>query len=256
MKTRRISLQLPRILLVALLFLFLCSCESNDAQIAALASSQAQLATQIALLATAQPQQATLIADQATRVASSLQIAQLSSTQAQQATQIAGQVTVVSNVDQIARLSTLQAQLATLQAQQATQMAGQATRLANTNEIDQLSSAQAQQATEIANHVSWISHLSTRIPPRELPGNLTPASPTAYRPVDGSATIEDGRCCAGGVAGETIEVTINLGAFSPMAAAVGKLLGDFDSGEKTGDIELNTGVDRKLGVLTDVALHL
>jgi len=136
------------------------------------------------------------------------QIPELATGQALQATQIAGLETRISNADQIDQLSTLQAQ-------QANQIAAQATRLSDTGQIDQLSTVQAQQAAQIANQDTWISYLFTRTPPQiVLPENPTV---TPYLPVEGSVTIEDGHCCAGGVAGETIDVSVAFEAFSPLA---------------------------------------
>ena len=200
MKTRHSPPYHFQILIAALLLICLSACDSNDAQIAGLATGQAQ--------------QAILIAGQATRAATDLQITQMSNTQAQQATQIAGQNTRISNDNEIAQLSTLVAQLTTLQAQQAAQIEDQATRIANTSQIDQLSTAQAQQITQIADHDIWISNLFTRVPPRIVSAKPIP---TPHRPVEGSVTIEDGRCCAGGVAGETIDVSVSFGAYSPLA---------------------------------------
>jgi hypothetical protein len=188
-------------ILIAALLLFLCACAGNDAQIAALATGQAAQATQIA--------------DQATMAAKDLQIAQLSIVQSQQSTQIAGQTNQITSTDQIAQLLALQARQATVQTQLAMQIEEQATRISDTSQIAQLTARQGQQATQIADHMGWISNLSTRIPPRVVTDIPTP---TPYRPVEGSVTIEDGRCCAGGVAGETIEVSVAFGAYSPLAA--------------------------------------
>ncbi len=69
------------------------------------------------------------------------------------------------------------------------------------------------QATNIASQATMISYLATR-----GPGMIasTPAHlPTPYYPVAGSVIIEDGRCCAGGTAGETIELTARFEASSP-----------------------------------------
>jgi hypothetical protein len=200
MKSHYNPLHQFQILIAALLLLLLSACESSDVQVAALATGQAR--------------QATEIADQATKAATDLQIAQLSIVQSQQATQIAGQAAQITSVDQIAQLMTLQAQQSTVQAQLIMQIEGQATRISDTSQSDQLSTMQAQQGTQIANQMDWISNLSTRVPPRVVIDNPTP---TPYRPVDGSVTIEDGRCCAGGVAGETIDVSVTFGAFSPLA---------------------------------------
>lgn len=200
MKIHYLPSLLSHFILATILLLTLNACDINSNQTALLATGQAQQATQIALLAT--------------RSALDLQSAQLTDVQAQQATQIAGQATRFSNVDHIAQLSTLQAQQATVQAQLATQIAVQATRFSNTSQIDQLTAMQAQQATQIADHMSWISNLSTRVPPRTVVDNPTA---TPYRPVEGSVAIEDGRCCAGGTAGEIIDVYVAFGAYSPLA---------------------------------------
>lgn len=51
--------------------------------------------------------------------------------------------------------------------------------------------------------------------PAPLPGVVTVSpSPTAYVTVHGSVLIEDGICCAGGQAGETIEISVAFEAAS------------------------------------------
>jgi hypothetical protein len=82
-------------------------------------------------------------------------------------------------------------------------------------QVSGLERSNADLATQIAHQNEIISYLATRIPPRVI----TPMHPTVtpYRPVYGSVVIEGGQCCVGGIAGETIEVSVAFEATSPMA---------------------------------------
>ncbi len=79
-----------------------------------------------------------------------------------------------------------------------------------------LSTENARQATQISEQATLISHLATRGPSTIRP-DLT-AFPTPYRPVIGSVQIEDGRCCIGGIAGETVQIQVLFEAGSPFGA--------------------------------------
>lgn len=79
--------------------------------------------------------------------------------------------------------------------------------------LEALEGLVASQATDIAAQATMISYLATRGPEGLL---RTPEPlPTPYYPVTGSVVLEDGRCCAGGIAGESIEITARFEASSP-----------------------------------------
>jgi hypothetical protein len=89
-----------------------------------------------------------------------------------------------------------------------------------------LATVAAQQATEIGalenameSQSEVISYLATRMPRLPTPTMAT-FEPTPYRPVGGSVVLEDGRCCAGGRAGEVIEISAEFHAQSPDAEIV------------------------------------
>lgn len=63
---------------------------------------------------------------------------------------------------------------------------------------------------------SLLSYLATR-QPVFTPAPSTPWEPTPYLPVRGEVILEEGRCCAGGKAGEVIEITARFSAESPLA---------------------------------------
>lgn len=90
-----------------------------------------------------------------------------------------------------------------------TRLAAQATQIAA------LETSNASLATEIARHREFISYLATRIPPY-LP-TTRPRVPTPFNGLSGGLSIEGGKCCVGGVAGEQLEITIEFSASSPFA---------------------------------------
>jgi len=97
------------------------------------------------------------------------------------------------------------AALSTGSAQQAGEIAAQATAVGTVWALEMENEAQAAeiaaQATTIAAQGTFVAHVATRGPFVATP--LPPgAEPTPYRPVVGSVTVEGGRCCAGGRAGE------------------------------------------------------
>lgn len=96
----------------------------------------------------------------------------------------------------LARQATHSASLATMVAHQATQIGA----LEN----------------DIASQSELISYLATRMPHLPTP-TAVPSDPTPYRPVRGGVVLEDGRCCAGGRAGEVIEISAQFHAESPAA---------------------------------------
>lgn len=61
-----------------------------------------------------------------------------------------------------------------------------------------------------------LDYLATR-QPVVIPPTPTTLQPTPYRPVWGGVVLEDGRCCAGGKAGEVIEISVEFFARSPLA---------------------------------------
>jgi hypothetical protein len=79
-----------------------------------------------------------------------------------------------------------------------------------------LSTRVAALATANARQDTIISHLATQIPPRSGDASSGVPTPTPYLPVLGAVEIEEGRCCAGGVAGDTIPVAVAFEARSPV----------------------------------------
>ena len=79
-----------------------------------------------------------------------------------------------------------------------------------------LSTRQVELETANFEQDEFISYLATR-PPIIITPIGPDTSPTPYRPVTGRVLIEDGRCCVGGAAGEPLEITITLDAFSPQS---------------------------------------
>jgi len=92
----------------------------------------------------------------------------------------------------------------------ATELALQAPRL------EALETANADLATEVAIQSGFISYLATRSPAYIPPTDLGP--PTPFAEFEGGLVIEDGRCCAGGVAGQAIDLEVVFRAQSPFAA--------------------------------------
>ena len=79
--------------------------------------------------------------------------------------------------------------------------------------LESLSTQNAKQATDLARHEELISYLATNQPGRVVSQSDVPTS-TPYKPVIGSIEIEDGRCCAGGVAGQTMDLNVKFEAQS------------------------------------------
>lgn len=82
--------------------------------------------------------------------------------------------------------------------------------------VEAVSARNAQMAEALATQAFMIQYLLTR-PPMLVTPVGPDAEPTPYRPVVGDVVIEDGRCCAGGPAGEVLPITISLEASSPLA---------------------------------------
>jgi hypothetical protein len=61
-----------------------------------------------------------------------------------------------------------------------------------------------------------ITYLATRAP-GQMPEPVAD-DPTPHRPIRGIVLLEDGACCAGGIAGETIQVSAHFEAGSPLGA--------------------------------------
>jgi hypothetical protein len=80
--------------------------------------------------------------------------------------------------------------------------------------IQALQTEVSAQASRIAAHETYISYLATRAPP-------PPPTPSGFpRPtpfVVGSLLIEDGKCCVGAIAGQSIPIQVTFQAESPMA---------------------------------------
>jgi hypothetical protein len=79
--------------------------------------------------------------------------------------------------------------------------------------LESLEEIVASQATDIAAQEKMISYLATRVPSALL--STREPVPTTYYPIVGSVVIEDDRCCAGGVAGDEIDLTARFEASSP-----------------------------------------
>lgn len=79
--------------------------------------------------------------------------------------------------------------------------------------LEALGSTLSAQSTEIASQATMISYLATRGPGSVVRSPDPP--PTPYYAVFGSVILEDDRCCAGGVSGETIELSAHFKASSP-----------------------------------------
>ena len=71
----------------------------------------------------------------------------------------------------------------------------------------------AAQSTQLAKQEELLLYLATRVPVRASPEGRP--SPTPF--VTGAVEIEDGKCCVGGEAGETISIQASFTAASPMA---------------------------------------
>jgi hypothetical protein len=80
-----------------------------------------------------------------------------------------------------------------------------------------LATQNAQMATQLASHESMISYLATLMPRARSDSRPPTFTPTPYLPVQGTVIIEEGRCCAGGVAGDTINVAVSFRASSQQA---------------------------------------
>jgi hypothetical protein len=80
--------------------------------------------------------------------------------------------------------------------------------------VEALISEQAALRTQVHSQGEFLSYLATRIPPIRASPTAVPR-PTPF--VTGSVVIEEGRCCVGGIAGTTIEVSAAFRADSPVS---------------------------------------
>jgi hypothetical protein len=130
----------------------------------------------------------------------------------------------------VAALGGTVAAVDTTVAAQATQIqAGVAAEARQALQLDVLRTVNAQQAAEIeelnalqepvARNGTIVAYLATRVGAlaRDAGTTASPPTMTPYLPVLGSVELEGGRCCAGGIAGETITVTAAFTATSPLA---------------------------------------
>jgi hypothetical protein len=85
------------------------------------------------------------------------------------------------------------------------------------NQVAGLATSDARQATQIASQERMIGYLATRVGALPPPTVAPLPTMTPYHPVYGSVEIEEGRCCVGGIAGETIQVDVAFEATSPRA---------------------------------------
>jgi hypothetical protein len=82
--------------------------------------------------------------------------------------------------------------------------------------VEALASQNARLEEALVTQAAFADYLATRPPPLVTP--ISPGTePTPHRPVQGSVRIEEGRCCAGGPAGEPLAVTVQFEAASPLA---------------------------------------
>jgi hypothetical protein len=80
--------------------------------------------------------------------------------------------------------------------------------------IDVLLTQVSDQSTRVANQDMFMSYLATRMPP-PAPTPFAHPLPTPF--VRGSIQIEDGLCCVGALAGQTIGIRVTFQASSPLA---------------------------------------
>lgn len=88
--------------------------------------------------------------------------------------------------------------------------------------LGSLSTVQAYQSTQIGmaqEEQEDLAPASTTAAPQPVDITLT-SSPTAHTPVYGSVEIEEGICCAGGQAGETIQLSVAFNAASTQGEVV------------------------------------
>ncbi|MCH8341917.1 MAG: hypothetical protein IIA51_10230 [Chloroflexi bacterium] len=78
-----------------------------------------------------------------------------------------------------------------------------------------LSTESADLGTQIAAQATLITHLATRGPPR-ITQPVGTLQPTPYEPVRGFVEIEEGACCVGGKAGDSLEIGTAFQASSPL----------------------------------------
>lgn len=85
--------------------------------------------------------------------------------------------------------------------------------------ISHLETIQSYQATQIGSVSHMAGPVATTAAP-EIPVITFTPSPTATTIVYGSVVIEDGICCAGGLAGDEIEINVAFEAFSDAGEVV------------------------------------
>jgi hypothetical protein len=82
-----------------------------------------------------------------------------------------------------------------------------------------LQAENAQQATQIAQQGTVVAHLATRVGAFPPPTSGPPPTKTPEAALTAPVIIEDGRCCAGGTAGETITLDVDFEAAGLPTAA-------------------------------------
>ena len=75
-----------------------------------------------------------------------------------------------------------------------------------------LQAENARQATQIAQQGTVVAHLATRVGTCPTPTSGSPPTKTPEAALIAPVTIEGGRCCAGGTAGETITLDVDFAA--------------------------------------------
>jgi hypothetical protein len=92
--------------------------------------------------------------------------------------------------------------------------------IAQATNLAVLATQVSQLAADLEAQQGLIRYLATRGP--ALPPTLqVPGSPTPYLPLRGSLEIENGKCCVGGIAGESTMIRVALLAESPYGEVTG-----------------------------------
>lgn len=133
----------------------------------------------------------------------------------------------------VAQIKTLNARRGMADAELATEVASQGTVIAYlATRVGTLATPPSDLTTSVAQNGTVVAYLATRVGAIDSVLDVTPTrfppTPTPYTntptpvvvpsaPVTGSVEIEGGRCCAGGIAGETIPMEVSFSASSAVA---------------------------------------
>ena len=83
--------------------------------------------------------------------------------------------------------------------------------------LSALSTQNAHLETQVVAQGTLISYLATRAP-AQIDRQVDTVEPTPYQPVQGFVEIEDGACCVGGKAGDSLDIGTTFQASSPLGA--------------------------------------